>query len=332
MTHRHFCTYFDHRYLVQGLALYNSLRANCEEFTLWVLALDVEAEIGLDRIDLPHLRVVSLAALEEFDTDLRACRSTRTLVEYYFTCSPCLPRYLLQHEPGMPGITYLDSDLFFFTSPEPLFAELVGSSVGIVPHRFSPRAARSHARFGHYNVGWLTFFRNAEGVACLEWWRERCIEWCYDRPEPDRYADQKYLEGFESRFAGVHVIRNSGANLAPWNVANHAITLHGEIPCADGSPLVFFHFQGLRALAGGFYDSNLASYGAHLTPVLRSHVFRPYLHALRSAQTAARAADAIIRDSSRIRRNAKGLKGLRYALGRAARAAKAAITRNVVRL
>jgi len=330
MTLRHFCTYFDHRYLVQGLALYRSLAATCPEFTLWVLALDTAAELSLADAALPHLRVVPLGTLENFDPELHACRNTRSLVEYYFTCSPCLPRYLLQHEPSIQAITYLDSDLFFYSSPEPLFDELDGSSVGIVPHRFSPRAAQSHARFGRYNVGWLSFFRNDAGLACLAWWRERCIEWCRDQPEPERYADQKYLDQFEQLFADVHVIAHPGANLAPWNVARHVIGLESNNPNVDGQPLVFFHFQGLRRLAGPIYDSNLGGYGAHLTPVLRERVFRPYLHALREAEAITRAISAPQSNSSGIRRRAGGLEGLRYTAGRALRAIKAAITGNLV--
>lgn len=332
MTERHFCTYFDHRYLVTGLALYRSLTTTCPEFTLWVLALDAEAELALTQAGLPNLRVVSLSALEGFDSELRACRETRSQVEYYFTCTPCLPRYLLEHEPAMQAITYLDSDLFFFNDPEPLFTELAGSSVGIIPHRFSPRAARSHARFGHYNVGWLTFFRNDAGMACLNWWRRSCIEWCHDRPEPDRYADQKYLDRFGQLFAGVHVIAHPGANLAPWNVEGHSIELVSGDLHVDKEQLIFFHFQGLRRLAWQVYDSNLGSYGAYLTQVLRERVFHPYLRALQEAEILARSFQTTPNEGTGIRRRGSGLSKLRYTAGRGARAVKAALTGNLVRL
>jgi hypothetical protein len=191
---------------------------------------------------------------------------------------------------------------------------------------------RSHARFGHYNVGWLTFFRNDAGLACLNWWRSRCIEWCHDRPEPDRYADQKYLDRFEQLFAGVHVITHPGANLAPWNVAGHAIELASDGLRVDDQQLIFFHFQGLRRLAGHVYDSNLGSYGAHLTPALREHVFRPYLKALRDAEVFAEPIQTTPRDSIGIRRRGSGLLKLRYRAGRGLRAIRAALAGNLVRL
>lgn len=283
MTHRHYCTYFDHRYLPLGLALHASLLRVGGEFTLWVLALDEIAAHFLETNELPSLRVVRLAQLEEFDRELKSIENTRSRVEYYFTCSPCLPRYLMQAE-GLDEVTYLDSDLWFFATPEHVFDELGDGSVAIVPHRFAGSAARTHAKYGFYNVGWLTFRNDADGRACLEWWRSQCIEWCYDRVEPERYADQKYLDHFQSRFRGIHSITHPGANLAPWNVAGHAVTQGAEGVLVDGRPLVFFHFQGLRRIASRKYDSNLSGYGARMTADLRHGVFYPYLRALQEAE------------------------------------------------
>ncbi|MBS0226286.1 MAG: glycosyl transferase [Proteobacteria bacterium] len=284
MPHRHYCTYFDHRYLPIGLALHASLQRVGGEFTLWVLALDKEAGDFLSNSGLPDIRVVPLEALEAFDPELKATEGTRSRIEYYFTCSPCLPRYLLATQ-GMDAITYLDSDLSFFSSPEPLFEELGEQSVLITPHRFSGTAARTHAKFGRYNVGWLTFRSDVTGMACLDWWRERCIEWCFDRVELDRYADQKYLDHFEELFREVKPTAHPGANLAPWNVASQPVTMENGIVQVAGRPLIFFHFQGLRRVDNDTYDSNLTSYGARLTPALRDGVFRPYIADLRDART-----------------------------------------------
>ncbi len=283
MTHRHYCTYFDQRYLPLGLALHASLLQYGDEFTLWVLALDEITAGFLETIGSPSIQVVRLAQLEAFDPALKAIESTRSRVEYYFTCSPCLPRYVMANK-DVNEITYLDSDLWFFASPERVFDELAGASIAIVPHRYSGSAARTHVKFGLYNVGWLTFRDDVNGSACLEWWRSKCIEWCYDRVEPERYADQKYLDYFEGRFHGVHAIAHPGANLAPWNVAGHVVARGENGVLVDDRQLVFFHFQGLRQITPRTYDSNLASYGARMTPDLRHGVFEPYLMALQEAE------------------------------------------------
>ena len=327
MTHRHYCTYFDHRYLPLGLALRASLERVGGEFTLWVLAFDEETAAFLDAAVLPSLRVVRMAQLEAFDSDLKTIEHTRSRVEYYFTCSPCLPRYLMEVE-HVDEVTYLDSDLWFFDSPEHVFDEFCNGSVAIVSHRFSGAAARSHAKHGRYNVGWLTFRNDVNGRACLEWWRARCLEWCYDRVESSRYADQKYLDSFEKHFAGVREIVHPGANLAPWNVARYVVTQDASGVCVDGQPLIFFHFQGLRRLAPGTYDSNLAGYGACMTPALRHGVFEPYLLALRCAEAfVAEHLPAAI-GAQNLRR--AGLNQWHLCMSRAWRTLRARMTGNIV--
>lgn len=278
----HFCTYFDAAYLPRGLALAASLRRHCPHAVLWVLCLDDRVGGLLRALGLPQVRTVELAELEAGDEALSRAKADRSRIEYYFTCTPCWPRFLLRAHPEIGRITYLDADLYFFSSPEPVFAELEGRSVGVIEHRFAPQHAHM-ARNGRFNVGWVTFVRDAAGLACLEWWRERCNEWCFDRNEAGRYADQKYLDRFEELFDGVQVVAEPGANLAPWNLPRHRVE-PGNLPRVDGRPLIFFHFHGLRRLGRFVWDPNLEYYGIKPTRAVRRCIFAPYLAELRASE------------------------------------------------
>ncbi|MDO8722362.1 MAG: hypothetical protein Q7J31_09050, partial [Syntrophales bacterium] len=210
----YFCTYFDRNYLSRGLAMYRSLREHCPEFRLWVLCMDEATLEASTQFDLPEVELISLPDFEKDDEPLVWAKQNRSQVEYYFTCTPSLPLYVLNHWPEVNLITYLDADLFFFASPAPLFEELGAGSVAIIGHRFPPHL-RDKERYGIYNVGWLSFRRDENGFVCLNWWRERCIDWCYDREEDGRFADQKYLDDWPSRFQNLIVLQHKGANLAP---------------------------------------------------------------------------------------------------------------------
>lgn len=304
-----YCTYFDHRYLTRGLAMFASLRRHDQGATLWVLCLSEKCQAILEALALPGLVIVPLAELERADPELAACRTGRSPIEYYFTCSPCFPRFVLAHDPEVQLVTYLDSDLYFYSSPEPIVRELGKDSVALTPHRFTTRSRRSHGRFGEYNVGWLSFRRSPAGNACLAWWRERCIEWCYDRVEGDRYADQKYLEQFAGRFAEVHALQHPGANLAPWNVAGCRVALRDGEVIVDDQPLIFFHFQGLKRLDDGSYDSNLTGYGARMTAPLLEGVFRPYVNELERVHRDLAARGLAVSDQTGIRRITGGFVG-----------------------
>src|SRR5712691_2882118 len=218
----HFCTYFDHRYLPRGLALYRSLKQHCRSFQLWVLCMDRECYDVLSQLDLPDIQLIALEDFEKDDQELLGAKQNRTLIEYYFTCTPSLPLFILNNCPEVGIITYLDADFFFFADPAPVFDEIADHSIAIIGHRF-PAQLRHREQYGIYNVGWLSFRRDEQAFSCLVWWRERCIEWCYDRCEDGRFADQKYLDDWPTRFQGVVVLNHQGVNLAPWNLANYKI-------------------------------------------------------------------------------------------------------------
>jgi hypothetical protein len=106
------------------------------------------------------------------------------------------------------------------------------------------------AQSGIYNVEYLTFRNDARGLAVLAWWRDRCVEWCYDRVEDGKVADQMYLDVWPQRFPGIVVLQNPGAGLAPWNVEAYDVAEGPSGITVDGVPLIFYHYSSF-AITGG---------------------------------------------------------------------------------
>jgi hypothetical protein len=279
---RHFCTYFDRNYLSRGLALYESLRRHAPPFTLWVLCMDRGCHSALERAALPGVRPIALEEFERDDRALLEAKSSRSPIEYYFTCTPSLPLYVLRTDSEADAITYLDADLYFYADPSPLFAELGAGSIGIIEHDPTGRMPEL-AVYGRYNVGWITFRRDPNALACLAWWRERCIEWCHDRVEGGRFAEQKYLDEWPSRFRGVVVLAHPGANVAPWNLASRRIRRDESGLWVGESRLLFYHFHGLRRISSWLYDPNLSRYRARAGKLERACLYVPYVQAVRAA-------------------------------------------------
>lgn len=304
----HYCTYFDRGFLLQGLALWRSLARHDADAVLWVLALDEFTAKTLRQLGGTWMRVVTLADLEAGDPVLAAVKANRTRIEYYFTLSPCWPRWLLTTHPEIERVTYLDADLFFFASPELTFdaMDAASASVLITAHRF-PEWLRHYERHGKFNVGILSFRNDSAGLACLEDWRERCLAWCHDRLEGEKYADQKYLDAWPTRLGkALLVLDHPGVNLAPWNWATHRCEVNRiKIPIAkhdrekafpptvsaDGQPLVLFHFARFRPIFGDWWwQSGQLDYGV-MPRGLRNAIYGAYWRAL----VAARAEIAAIR-------------------------------------
>jgi hypothetical protein len=274
-----FCTHFNQVFLLRGLTLYRSLEQHCPEFTLWVLCMDdVTFEI-LTKLKLKNAKLIKLAEFE--DDGLRAAKKNRSPIEYIWTCGSSLPYYILKNNPELGGIAFLDADLYFFSSPEQIYRELGNSAVMIIPHRFSPDLTYLEKTSGTYNVAMVYFKNNSDGLRCLEWWRNAVLEWCYDRYEDGKYGDQLYLNDWPQRFKSVHVLKNIGANAAPWNIANHTISQRGDRLYVNDTSLIFFHFHAVSIYNNGTIRPHKLFY--NISPQKRRLIYQPYQGALGAA-------------------------------------------------
>jgi hypothetical protein len=248
----HFCTLFDVNYLVKGVAMIRSLRRNCPGAVVHVLCMDEETHDILRRLQISGVELIRLSDVE--DDELRAVKPTRSLAEYCWTLSPCLPWFILQNDARIDSITYVDADLYFFSAVRPLFEEIGECSIAVIEHRFAPRLKHLEVN-GRFCVEWVGFRRDAEGMACLSRWREQCIEWCFHRLEKDRMGDQKYLDAWPSRYGRLHILQHPGAGVAPWNYSQYRFESDdaGEI-LVDGKPLIFYHFHQLQMLSNRTID------------------------------------------------------------------------------
>ncbi len=277
---RHYCTYFDSHYLLRGLTMFRSLCQHDPQFMLWVLCCDATALQALQKLDLPNLRPVALSEVEAFEPRLQQAKTNRSRVEYFWTLTPIWPLFLLQSQPQIESLTYLDADQFFFASPAPIFAEIGDAPISIFSHRYND-ADRPMEINGIYNVGWVGFRRGETARACLEKWANQCLAWCYGRTENGKYGDQKYLDEWLKLYPETRVVEHSGAGIAPWNWMNCEFQKPAHTLLCDGAPLIFFHFHGLRIFNSWLYDTFYTTriYG-HMPAQTRRWIFNPYIRAM----------------------------------------------------
>ncbi len=275
---RNYCTLFDTNYLSRGLAMYESLNAVAGKFHLYIFAFDDKCCEILKNEKLQNATIISLNEFE--DEKLLAIKPTRSRAEYCWTCTSSSILYCLEKF-KLPQCTYVDADLYFYSSPEPIFAEFGSRSILLTEHRYSPQYAKDDKN-GKFCVQFITFNNDERGMKALVWWRERCLEWCYARHEDGKFGDQGYLNDWETRFDGVYSLQHLGGGVAAWNVQQYRIYLEGEKlfgmehSSRRDFELIFYHFHYLRFISNGTIELGRRT----LTDKVLQLIYLPYVEKL----------------------------------------------------
>ncbi len=275
--HRHYCTLFDINYSAKGLALYDSLvRHSSEPFTLEVLALDDETFWLLVELKLANTKIIPAHSFEDA-MNLGEIKKTREWREYCWTCASSLMQYIMLGFPDIDELTYLDSDIFFFSDPRQIFDEMDGASIGITPHRFNENTPKHVLNNGQFNVGIVVARNDEVGRQCIGRWAAQVREWCYDRREHEHQCgDQKYLDEWPIFYwDSLKILKHPGINLGPWAIANFEISMPERRIYVDDHRLIAYHFHE-------FQDAeHLTNWPLRLMD--RSLIYKPYIAAWKDA-------------------------------------------------
>jgi len=249
--------------------MYKSLTKVTKDFTLYVMAFDKDCYNKLISLALPNM-VVEL--IDDFETpELLAVKPSRSRGEYCWTAGPSVIYHFLTHY-NLPDITYLDSDLFFLGNPKQVFDEIGSNSIAITEQGLGKKQANI---YGKYCVQYMFFRNDEDGLGALTWWRDACIDWCYQKLEVSRYADQKYLDEFPLRWKNVCIIQNLGVGIAPWNMHRYSYKDNCFSYQEHTYPYIFFHMHGLK-IDVNKGSLTIKSLHAALNDDLINIFFKPY--------------------------------------------------------
>lgn len=234
-----FCTLFDSYYIHKGIATYLSLSRVTDDFHLYVMAFDRDCYAKLNSLGFDHMTV---ELVDEFETpDLLEVKPTRNKAEYCWTCGSAITWHFL-NKYSLPGITYIDSDLFFLNDPKVVFDEVGDMSIAVTEHNNVDSSLS-----GRFCVQFNYFKNDEEGRKALKWWRNSCVEWCFDRYEDGKFGDQRYVDRFPQRYQSLCVIKNLGAGIGPWNMNRYQFTEHTLKFGNREDEFVFFHMHGIKS-------------------------------------------------------------------------------------
>ena len=237
---RYYSTVLNHKFLPQLLALHDSMLAHCGNFKLYVICIDRALVEQLEIIKLPDTELIDLEKIEASYARMQHIKASRNLREYCWTLASFSFSMVKNVFPAINELTYLDTDLFFFSSPECFFKELdeSGKDILITEHAFAPEHKYLQAESGLFCVQFITVKYTRPAEAVIKEWQDLCEESCSEKVENGKFGDQKYLEQWPDKYPDiVNVLKQQDKTSAPWNINYYS-----------GTP-VFYHFHGFRLLS-----------------------------------------------------------------------------------
>lgn len=273
-----FCTITSKSYLLQCMSLYASLKDKINNFNLFICCVDEISFSVLSDLKLENVTIINVSEVE--DRQLLHIKQSRTVQEYCWTIKAPLILYILEKY-GIDSVIYCDADIFFFSDPKTIFDQWRYYDTLICPQRDYPEFEKVH---GHFQAGFLGFRNRKSSLEILNWWKKKCIEWCFDKPDivMERWGDQKYLDKIPNLFYSIKILDDLGIDAAPWNLIinnDYKVNKNYNRVLIDDRELIVYHFGSMEIFDELVFDL------WKLDPLFFSkeiidNIYIPYLKAL----------------------------------------------------
>jgi hypothetical protein len=245
-----FCSYLDRNYLSRFITLYDTTKYFCNTF--YVLALDRHVINFFKRRKKEFKKIILIGKddiIKEY-TELNIANKNRSKIEFYFTLSPYLPKFIFKKF-YTKQLIYLDADMYFINKLKR----------DIFKNKYDIQIVRQGFReelYGKFNVGFILYKNTSFTNKMLNKWSEQCFNCCKDYPYRGTYADQKYLDDWE-KYKNIKKLNYDEINLAPWNISQTSIKYSKNNLIVKDKKVFCYHFHGLT-ITNNYFFSGLQKY------------------------------------------------------------------------
>jgi hypothetical protein len=175
-----------------------------------------------------------------------------TIVELSTAIKPYALKKLLKN-PETDQVFYFDPDMVLFSRVDDLVETLSKGNIVLTPHQTKPENTLQAVvdneicslRYGIFNLGFIGVRNTEEGWRFSDWWSQRLYHFCREGLQQGLWTDQKWINFAPVFFDGVHILKSSRFNVAPWNLTTREVRGDDGVGYrVDGEPLGFYHFTG----------------------------------------------------------------------------------------
>jgi hypothetical protein len=265
-------TICSNNYLPMAKVLFASAERHCPHAELFLCLGDERLP---ERARYPtDARVVTA---EELDIpDFRDFAFRYSIMEFNTALKPFMIRHLL--EQGFDAVLYFDPDIAIYAPLDVVLDPLrEGFNFVLTPHLCQPAEGDAYPddlgimRAGVYNLGFIGVGAGIESDRLLRWWSRRLRYHCVSDQDHGVFVDQKFIDLLPGFTNSVRIVRDSGCNVAYWNLQQRNLTQDGESWLVDTQMLRFFHFSAMNITDLNYLSKWTQAFrGADISPALNS--------------------------------------------------------------
>ena len=260
------CTIIAKNYLAFARTLAQSFLSLHPDYRCYVLIVDdfqgyvsQEGEcfeiVRLSDLKIPNLRELCF----RYDVRELCTAAKANLLEY------------LIHAHGVTKLLYLDPDILVTGSLDGIYEKLDAYDIILTPHLDAdypdddllPNDGHI-LRAGQFNLGFIGVNSSANAQEFLNWWKPKLYQKCVVDLLSGYFVDQKFIDFVPLFFEHVLFEKDTGYNVAYWNLHSRRLRIEsGQWKC-NGAPLYFFHFSGYQPgnkAISSHIPASLARYG-----------------------------------------------------------------------
>jgi hypothetical protein len=272
---------YSKEYIHKGLVLYNSMKRHDKDFTFFLICLDEETKLLLERMHLDEMVLISVKDIEAYDCEILKVKSWHQDKSYTWLVKAIGAMYIFDSFNDLDHLLWLDGDTQFLADPQAIYDDWGNYSILLSEEKFTDDYFIYSELYGYYNTGLLGFKKDANAIECLKYYREKLLVCNFDDYKGS-WNDQLYVTDWPQRFNNVGVVSSIGINLTPFityyrnNIEKGwLISRKGDEFFLHDNKIVLYHFMALKYINNGEYD--LCNYVMDFNDETIKHVYMQYL-------------------------------------------------------
>ena len=261
------CTIIAKNYISFARTLAQSFLTHHPDYKFYVLIVDEFAEYVQPADE--SFEIIALADLNIPDPERLCFRYD--VKELCTAVKADLLSFLLK-EKSIFTLLYLDPDILVTANLDQLYEQLSTFDIILTPHLDKDYPADGLLpddgfilRAGQFNLGFIGVNSSENACAFLNWWKTKLYENCVVDLLSGYFVYQKFIDFVPLFFANFLVERDTGYNVAYWNLHSRKLTKANGTWRCNNRLLYFFHFSG--------YSPDELSITSHIPTSLARHVF-----------------------------------------------------------